>query len=105
MSTTKDKEFDYQAYMRENPPDLARIHRGSHERQERRETGKTKITIRIDQEVIEQFKKMGPEGRGYQNLINQALREWLAAQGVKELVREELSEMVDKAISSIQGLR
>lgn len=102
MSTIKDEEFDYQAYLRENPPDPAKVHHGSCERVKRREAAKARITIRIDQEVIEQFKKMTSEGRGYQNLINQALREWLVAQGVKELIREELSEMVDRVVASIQ---
>lgn len=103
MSITKDKEFDYQVYMRENPPNPANIHRGPHARQKRREAAKTRITIRIDEDVIEQFKHMAPEARGYQSLINQALREWLAAQGVKELLRKELPEMINKAVSSVQA--
>lgn len=102
MSTTKDKEFDYQAHMRENPPDPARIHRGPHARKKRQEAAKAKITIRIDEEVIKQFKEMVPEGHGYQGLINQALRDWLSAQGVKELIRKELPEMIYKAVSSVQ---
>jgi hypothetical protein len=38
----------------------------------------------------------------YAKLINQALREWLAAQNVKELVREELHEMLQIALNSVQ---
>ncbi|MBI4639437.1 MAG: BrnA antitoxin family protein, partial [Candidatus Tectomicrobia bacterium] len=29
------------------------------------------MTIRLDEEVLEQFKQMVPEGQGYQSLINQ----------------------------------
>jgi uncharacterized protein (DUF4415 family) len=101
MNTIKDKEFDYQAYMRNNPPDPAKIHRGSQMRERRREMAKARITICIDEDVIEQFKQLVPEGRGYQSLINQALREWLSAQGVKELIRKELPEMIAEGIQQI----
>ena len=37
MNTTKEVEFDYQAYMKENAPDLGEIHRGPEARQKRRE--------------------------------------------------------------------
>ena len=37
MNTTKEVEFDYQAYMREHAPDLGEIHRGPEARQKRRE--------------------------------------------------------------------
>ena len=104
MNTTKkNKEFDYPAYMKENSPDPTQMNRGPQARQKRREVAKTRITIRIDEEIIEQFKQMIPEGRGYQSLINQALREWLAAQGVKALLQEELPSILDKAVSSIQA--
>jgi uncharacterized protein (DUF4415 family) len=101
MNTINDKEFDYKAYMVENPPDPKKIRRGPQARQKRREAIKTRITIRIDEEIIEQFKQMMPEGRGYQSLINQALRDWLSAQGVKELISKELPEMIHKAVASI----
>ena len=40
--------------------------------------GKTRITIYLDDDVIEAFRKLGDErGRGYQMLINEALRETL----------------------------
>lgn len=37
MSTTTEKEIDYQAYMRESPPDLSNIIRGPEAREKRRE--------------------------------------------------------------------
>ncbi|MCZ6679204.1 MAG: BrnA antitoxin family protein [Candidatus Poribacteria bacterium] len=103
MSTTKDKEFDYQAHMRENAPDSTKIHCGQGARQERRKVEKTRITIRVDAEIVEQFKQMVPHGRGYQSLINQALQEWLAARGVKELLKEELPSILLKLVSEIQA--
>jgi uncharacterized protein (DUF4415 family) len=103
MNTTRNKEFDYQAYLRENSLDATQIQRGPDARQKRREVAKTRITIRIDAELIEQFKEMAPEGRGYQSLINQALREWLTAQGVKALLQEELPGILSQAVSSIQA--
>ena len=101
MNTT-NKEFDYQAYMKENAPNPAKIRRGLDALRAKKEAVKTKLTIRIDEDVIQQFRDLTPEGRGYQSLINQALREWLAAQDVKELIRQELAVIVDKAISSIE---
>lgn len=101
--STKKKEPDYQAYMQQTAPNRNKKS-GFQEREARREfkTQKEKITIRIDQSVLDEFKRLVPEGKGYQNLINQALREWLAAQGVKELIREELNGLVGIAVESIK---
>ncbi|MBI1930562.1 BrnA antitoxin family protein [Candidatus Poribacteria bacterium] len=89
--------------MRDNAPPPTHIHRGMEARQKRREVAKTRITLRIDEEIVEQFKQLAPEGRGYQSLINQALREWLSAQGVKELLQEELPRSEIGAVSSLQA--
>lgn len=37
MSTTTEKEIDYQAYLRDNPPDLSSVIRGPEAREKRRE--------------------------------------------------------------------
>ena len=37
MSTTTEKEIDYQVYLIENPPDLSNIIRGPEAREKRRE--------------------------------------------------------------------
>lgn len=105
MSTTKrPNDFDYQAYAQKQGPKEEEICRGLKARQtRRREAAKTRITIRLDDDVVEQFKALAPEGRGYQKRINEALREWLAAQSVKELVRQEMSNLVLQAVSSIQS--
>ncbi len=60
--------------------------------------GKTRITIRLDQDVIDWFKgKVDEAGGGnYQTLINQALREYMAQsrepleETLRRVVREEL---------------
>ena len=40
--------------------------------------GKTRITIYLDDDVVEEFRRRADEaGRGYQTMINQALREHL----------------------------
>lgn len=99
----KNKEVDYQAELEKSAPNPANIRRGLKALQEKREVGKTKITIRIDENIVQQFKQMAPEGRGYQSLMNQALLEWLAAQNVKELLRQEMAGLVTQALSSIQA--
>ena len=60
--------------------------------------GKTRITIYLDDDVIEAYRKMSDErGRGYQTLINEALRETLGtsqrpvdARTLRRILREEL---------------
>jgi len=63
-------------------------------------TGKTRITIYLDDDVIEAYRKMGDEhGRGYQTLINEALRQTLGtsqrpvdARTLRQILREELKK-------------
>jgi len=60
--------------------------------------GKTRITIRLDQDVIDWFKEQVEEAGGgnYQTLINQALREHMTQTRepleatLRRVVREEL---------------
>jgi uncharacterized protein (DUF4415 family) len=60
--------------------------------------GKTRITIRLDQDVVEWFKERVDEAGGgnYQTLINQALREYMTQtrepleETLRRVVREEL---------------
>ena len=63
-----------------------------------RSKGKTRVTMYLDNEVIEAFRAKGDEvGRGYQTLINDALKEYLAkaskpldARTLRRILREEL---------------
>lgn len=62
-------------------------------------SGKTRITIMLDDDVIEAFRaKAEAAGSGYQTLINRALRAALAdddrpvtVKVMREIVREELA--------------
>ena len=64
-------------------------------------TGKTRITIYLDDEIVREFKKESEKtGRGYQTLINDALRAQLGhhqkpltAELVRKIVREELASI------------
>jgi uncharacterized protein (DUF4415 family) len=63
-----------------------------------RQPGKTRITIYLDNQVLEAFRERADEaGRGYQTMINDALREYLGrsservdADTIRRIVREEL---------------
>ncbi len=63
--------------------------------------GKTRITIYLDDEVIEAFREKGDaSGQGYQTLINHALREYLGkapkpldARTLRKILREELEKV------------
>ena len=63
-------------------------------------SGKSRITIRLDDDVIEWFKRQVNESGGgnYQTLINQALRETISRERepleaiLRRVVREELRQ-------------
>ena len=63
--------------------------------------GKTRITIHLDDDVINAFRVKAEEtGRGYQTLINIALREHLStaskpvdSKTLRRILREELNEV------------
>jgi len=65
------------------------------------EKGKTRITIFLDDEIISRFRTLAQNtGKGYQTLINQALKQQLAieeprltATVVRKIIREELSQV------------
>jgi uncharacterized protein (DUF4415 family) len=61
--------------------------------------GKTRITIRLDQDIVDRFFRLAEESagsRGYQTLINAALREYLDGKvprfedTLRRIIREEL---------------
>lgn len=62
--------------------------------------GKTRITIYIDNDVLEQFRtKADAAGRGYQTMINEALRRYLQRstrpvdeETLRRVIREEIPE-------------
>lgn len=62
--------------------------------------GKTRITIRLDDDVLEWFREQADAagGASYQTLINQALREYIAERTepledkIRRMVREEVAK-------------
>ena len=66
MNTIKDQEFDYQAYMKEHPPDSTKIQRGNDARRRRFEAAVMKSTVRIDEDILEQFRQFTPERQKYE---------------------------------------
>lgn len=65
--------------------------------------GKTRITIRLDNDVLEWFREevTASGGGNYQTLINQALREYL--QQRKEPLEEILRRVVREELHSLAG--
>ncbi len=102
MSTIKDEDFDYQTYTRDNPPDPAKIQRGYEARRQRLEAARSRSAIQIDEDLVARFRQITPESQSYERVINQALREWLTARDMKELIRGELRQMVQQTLSSMQ---
>ena len=83
------KEYDFSKAKRaKNVPHLARLQAEA--------KGKTRITIMLDNFVIEAFRQLAEtEGIGYQTLINRTLRESLEREPITEetlrrVVREEI---------------
>jgi uncharacterized protein (DUF4415 family) len=62
--------------------------------------GKTRITIRLDNDIIEHFQKIVDRAGGgnYQTLINDALREYIRGARLEKVVRQAVREEV-KAVS------
>jgi uncharacterized protein (DUF4415 family) len=62
------------------------------------QTGKTRITIYIDDDLLEEFRdRADATGRGYQTMINEALREYLGKSRkpideatLRRVIREEI---------------
>ncbi len=63
------------------------------------EPGKTRITILLDNEILDHFRKrvhqMG--GGNYQTLINDTLREYIRGAGLEKVVRRAVREELREA--------
>jgi len=59
-------------------------------------TGKTRITIMLDDAVLAAYKARAG-GRGYQTLINEALRRGLESDDIKETLRQVIREELHAA--------
>ncbi len=82
-------------------PNPSAATRGIEAREHRRSTEKQRVTIRLDAHIIEQFKALAGDA-GYQRLVNQALHDWLSAQSVAQLVREELQHFRQSATETLE---
>ncbi len=98
MSThTTENEDTYTKTLKPNPEKLVPSQQARQARRRAAEQ-KQRITIRVDGDVLEEFKELAGEEGSYQSLMNLALRQWLEAQGLKELLRKDLPELVQQAI-------
>jgi uncharacterized protein (DUF4415 family) len=83
------KEYDFSNAKRaKDIPYLAKL--------QEKEEGKTRITIMLDNEVLNNFRKIAKEkGLGYQTLINQTLKGYtnpvpLSEETLRKIIQEEL---------------
>jgi uncharacterized protein (DUF4415 family) len=64
-------------------------------------TGKTRITIRLDDDVLEWFRQQveATGGGNYQSLINAALRDWVnrSAEPLEDTLRRVVREELDRS--------
>jgi len=60
--------------------------------------GKTRITIRLDDDIIEWFRQQAEQtgGGNYQTAINQALRDHIDRQSLEDLLRRVVREELRK---------
>lgn len=70
---------------------------------------KTRITIRIDDDVLDWFRGEAETGSGgsYQTLINRALREYILArdQSIEEILRRVIREEFSAARSNVSSFK
>jgi len=88
-------------------PHPERLKNSQQARQARRAaaSAKQRITIRLDEDILAEFRALATEDGNYQTLINLALRQWLEAQGLKELLRQDLPELVRDALQNAAPLK
>lgn len=107
MSTNKNDLERLEKEVLQQKPQPSKRTRGPEARRKRMEenervagVGKKMISIRIDVDLLENFKGLS-EGKGYQSMINQALREWWIARDIKGLVAQELEEFSTRLRSEL----
>jgi uncharacterized protein (DUF4415 family) len=68
-------------------------------------TGKTRITIRLDNDLIEHFQKIvdSSGGGNYQTLINNALREYVQGAHLEAVVRRAVRKEVNAVKEALAG--
>jgi uncharacterized protein (DUF4415 family) len=67
------------------------------------QTGKTRITIYIDDDVLETFRmRADATGKGYQTMMNEALREYLG-KVPPPLDEETLRRVIQEELRAVNG--
>ncbi|MDO8653470.1 MAG: BrnA antitoxin family protein [Undibacterium sp.] len=57
--------------------------------------GKTRVTMSLDEDVLEIFRvKAGIEGKGYQTIINEVLRQSLLAKDLSPVTADDLLQII-----------
>ncbi|MEB0033166.1 BrnA antitoxin family protein [Undibacterium sp. RTI2.1] len=57
--------------------------------------GKTRVTMSLDDDVLEIFRvKAGIEGKGYQTIINEVLRQSLLAKDLSPVTADDLLQII-----------
>ena len=65
-------------------------------------SGKTRITIYIDDTVLEEFRAKAEEaGTGYQTMINEALKEYLSQSADKPVTETTLRRILQEEFSKL----
>ncbi len=103
MNTMEDREFDYYSYAKTNPPDASKIQRGTGSREKRFEAAAVRGMIRIDEDILKEFDGLSSDTTEREQLVNRALREWISARSVKELVQQELSRIIRETLDTDEG--
>ena len=66
--------------------------------------GKTRITIYIDDTILEEFRARAEEaGMGYQTMINEALKEYLSQSSEKPVTESALRRILHEEFPKIAG--
>jgi hypothetical protein len=67
--------------------------------------GKTRITIYIDDDILEEFRARAEEaGMGYQTMINEALKEYLSKSADKPVTESTLRRILQEEFPKISQL-
>ncbi len=87
-------EYDFSKAKRaKNVPHLAKL-------QAENATGKTRVTMYLDAAVVQAFRNQAEvEGKGYQTLINDALRR-VISQGGEPMTEERLRQIIREEIKA-----
>lgn len=82
--------------------DFSKGKRGPVRRPRQEPAGKVRITIRIDEDIVDYFMKEADRSigkTGYQSLINEALRNSITAPKLEEIIRKAVREEMRRGVA------